>query len=119
MLDVKFNDYNANQTNDFCMDVVNAIYDYYNDYVLKLDDFDPDKNGILDFEEIYNNDNTDISLFLINDCYGNKIYFKFKYNNIRNYYTLYSPEIGNIYDKHYCKKLYDTICKYIIDKEVI
>lgn len=119
MLNVRFKDYNANQTNDFCNDVVNAIFDYYNDYLLKLEDYDPDKHGIQDFEDIYNNDNVDINICLEEHLYSQCIYFRFKYDNVLTYYTLYSPEIGHIYDKHYCKKLYDGICKYIVDKEVI
>lgn len=118
-LDFKDYTYTADETNTFCNDIVNAIYDYYNDYLLKLEVVDTEKNGILDFNDIYNNDNVDINICLEEHLYSQCIYFRFKYDNILHYYALYSPEVGKIYDKHYCKKLYEAICKYIVDKEVI
>lgn len=118
---IDFKDYTfkANQTQDFIDAVINAIYDYYNDYLLNLEDIDDKKNGILDFENIYNNNNVDINICLEQHLYSQCIYFRFKYDNILHYYALYCPSIGPIYDKHYCKRLYDGICKYLVDKEAI
>lgn len=122
MLDVKFNDYTADQINQFLDAVVNAIDEYYNGYLVDLDDDEIDEkvNGLLDFDKIYCNNKSDISIYF-NKCYygSSAIYFRFRYANKLAYFTLLEPIIGNLYDKHYCRKLYDGICKYLIDKEII